>query len=145
MLLSAGSINIKGILSPSIETSLSESSLVCRRRLAASDGWCGGADGRWSIWSILALSIWRHCLELEPLFELRDPLQLSVLLVEEVAELLLVFACFAQIPLVVAPCAVVPDASPQEPQRHPHEAEEEHCDDENYHRAHFLSLSLIHI
>ena len=75
-------------------------------------------------------------LELEPLFEIGDLLELLVLFVQEVAEFLLVTACLAQIPLVSAPGVAVPDAPPQEPQRHPREAEEEHCDDEYYHRAH---------
>ena len=37
-LLSAGGMIIKGVLPPSIESPLSESPLVCRRRLAAADG-----------------------------------------------------------------------------------------------------------
>ena len=36
-LLSAGGMIIKGVLPPSIESPLSESPLVCRRRLAAAD------------------------------------------------------------------------------------------------------------
>ena len=58
------------------------------------------------------------CLEFEPLLELRDPLKFPVLLVEQTAELLFVFAGLAQVPLVVAPGAAVPDATPQEPERH---------------------------
>ena len=59
-LLSAGGMSIKGVLPPSIDPSLSESPLVCRRRLAAADDCCGGIGGRWSICRIRALSICRH-------------------------------------------------------------------------------------